>query len=297
MANHESNPGGEDFTRMEPEDINTQLEKLYSSAEAASSEGLVDEAIRRCETALELMDMHPDEDVMFTHADFLMVAGHACWEDGDIEAAQRFYRQAFEIDISRVDSMVAIGVALFHLCRFHASQNYLELASVEDPEIAEVWYYLALLALRREERGLAELFFDRAHELEPDRWLRPRFLDFTEVERLLTNTLHSFPKEILEVLNNVAIIVEDRPDNELLHENEPPLDPLVLGIFEGTPYPEESGFGAQETPNRIMIFAENIALIAEDEQRLHEELAITLKHEIGHFLGLDEDELAARGLD
>jgi predicted Zn-dependent protease with MMP-like domain len=282
---------------MEPEDVNGQLEKLYSSAEAASSEGLVDEAIRRCETALEMLDMHPDEDVTFTHADFLMVAGHACWEDGDIEAAQRFYRQAYEIDISRVDAMVAVGVSLFHLCRFQASHHYLELASVEDPEIAEVWYYLALLALRRNDRGLAELFFERAHELEPDRWLRPRFVDFPEVERILTDLLNSFPPEILKVIENVAIIVEDRPDDELLHSNEPPLDPLMLGIFEGTPFPEESAFGAAETPNRILIFAENIALIAEDENRLHEELGITLKHEIGHFLGLDEDELAERGLD
>jgi predicted Zn-dependent protease with MMP-like domain len=282
---------------MEPEDVNSQLEKLYSSAEAASSEGLVDEAIRRCETALEMLDMHPDEDVTFTHADFLMVAGHACWEDGDIEASQRFYRQAYEIDISRIDAMVAVGVSLFHLCRFHASQHYLELASVEDPEVAEVWYYLALLALRRSDRGLADLFFARAHDLEPERWLRPRFLEFAEVELLLKKTLKSFPAEILKVIENVAILVEERPDDQLLHESEPPLDPLVLGLFDGTPYPEESVFGAPDRPNRILIFAENIGLIAEDEQRVHEELAVTLKHEIGHFLGLDEDELTARGLD
>lgn len=282
---------------MEPEDLEAQLNKLYASAEAASSEGLVDEAIRRCEMALELLDLNPEEDCSYTHADFMMVAGHACWEDGDIEAAQRFYRQAYEIDIARIDALVAQGVALFHLCRFTAAAHFLELASVEDPQIGEVWYYLGLLALRRDDRALADSFLARANELEPDRWLRPRFLDIAEIEKIINEIRTHYPPEIRKAIRNVAIIIEDRPSDLLLHSNDPPFDPLLLGLFEGTPLPEERAGGSPTSPNTIHIFAENIALIAEDEQRLYEELGITLKHEIGHYLGLDEDELAARGLD
>jgi len=282
---------------MEPEELNRQLEQLHSSAEAASSEGLADEAIRKCEAAMELLDQNFDEDTAFTHSDFLMIAGHSCWEDSDIEAALRYYRQANDMDPGRVDAQVAMGVALFHLCRFETAAHILELVSVEDPDVGEVWHYLALLERRRNNTELADLFFRRANEMEPERWLIPKFLEHAEVERLVEEMLAQFPKSILKILEGVSIVVEERPPDVLLHSSEPPLDPLLLGLFDGTPYPEQSTFGAPEKPNVILIFSENIALVAADEEKLREELAITLKHEVGHFLGLDEDELASRGLD
>lgn len=278
-------------------DLNSQLTRLYRSAEAASSEGLTDEAIKRCESALELLDLSPEDECDFTHSDFLMLAGHACWTDGDVEGAQRFYRQAHEMDPGRLDSIVAMGVALYHLGRFAAAKSYLEMASVEDPNLGEVWHYLGLISLREEKKELSELFLARANELEPDRWLRPQFLALDEIEGILEDILKTFPKEIRQATENVAILLEDRPSEILLHTAEPPIDPLVLGYFDGVPLPEQSVFDAPMDTNRILLFAENIALIAGDREKLVEELGVTLKHEIGHFLGLDEEDLAARGLD
>ncbi|MBI5154823.1 metallopeptidase family protein [Candidatus Poribacteria bacterium] len=282
---------------MEPEDLNSQLEKLYHSAEAASQEGLVEEAIKRCETALELLDLNMDEESSFTHSDFLMVGGSACWLDGDIEGAERYYRQAHVMDPGRLDAIVAMGVALFHLARFAASRQFLELATVEDHEASEGWYYLGLLSLREGRRELAEIYFTRANEQEPERWLLPKFLSLDEIEGILEEFLGQLPKEIRSALDNVPVILDDRPTDEMLHHCDPPLDPLLLGVFEGTPLPEQSVFESPTAPTQIILFAENIALIAPDENKLREELAITLKHEIGHYFGLDEDDLAARGLD
>lgn len=282
---------------MDPRELNAQLEKLYHSAEAASSEGLADEAIKRCEAAIDLLDSNFDEECQFNVADFLMVAGHACWEDGDLESALRYYRQASEADPGRLDAAVALGVSLFHLCRFGASQQVLEMVSVEDPEIGEVWYYLALLALRRRQNNLADVFFARAHEFEPERWLIPKFLNVEEIEKILNELLNEFPDELKVALKNVAIVLDEQPSEELLFANDPPFDPLLLGLFEGLPLPEQSSGTPETDVPRVTIFSENIALVAEDEAKLREELAITLKHEIGHYLGLDEDDLAARGLD
>jgi predicted Zn-dependent protease with MMP-like domain len=50
-------------------------------------------------------------------------------------------------------------------------------------------------------------------------------------------------------------------------------------------------------PSAIVLYRRNLERIAWDRQRLVEELRITVFHEIGHFLGLDEDDLEARGLD
>ena len=277
--------------------MDDQLLRLYRSAEAAASEGLVEEVIKRCRSAMDILDLNPDEDGQFQYSDFLMLAGHACFEEGYLEDAQRYYHQAYNAEPGRLEAVVAMGVTLFFLCRFEASRHWLEMSSVEDPDVGEVWYYLALLALRRNERPLADLYFERANEMEPERWLKPLFLPIEDIEKMVNEIFDQLPLEIRTAISNVPIILEERPDEAFLHASEPPLDPLLLGFFEGVAMPDQSVFDAPADTARILLFAENIALIAEDEDRLYEELGITMKHEIGHFLGLDEDDLAERGLD
>lgn len=280
---------------MEP-NIDEQLRQLYESIEAANSEGLIEEAMKKCQTALDLLEEHGDEVEAYSYADFLMLAGDTSWAAGDLEEAQRYYRRSSELEPDRLDSAVAVGVTLFHLCRFEAARAQLETVSAEDTEIGEVWYYLALLALRRSDLALADNFFRRAHELEPDRWLIPVEMHHEKMIDLVEGFYADMPPEIRKALENVPIVIEERPSEALLFSSDPPLDPLLLGLFDGTPMPEESVFSAQTKPTQIHLFAENIRLIAGDREELEEELWITLKHEIGHFFGLDEDDLDARGL-
>lgn len=281
---------------MNPSDINDQLRQLYSAIEAANSEGLVDVALERCERALRLLAEHGEDAEEYTMSDFLLMAGHAQWAGGNLEEAQRNYRQALELEPENVDAALAVGVTLFHLARFEAARAQLEIVSVEDPDYAEAWHYLGLLAQRRGDHALAENFFGRAHELEPDRWPMPHRIPNDEVLALLDGFYADMPKELRSALSNVPIVLEDSPSEALLFSNDPPLDPLLLGLFEGTPLPDHSVFAADAAPTRILIFSDNIALVADDRQKLEEELWITLKHEIGHYFGLDEDELADRGL-
>ena len=50
-------------------------------------------------------------------------------------------------------------------------------------------------------------------------------------------------------------------------------------------------------PASIVLFQRNLERFARDREELAEEIRVTLVHEVGHFLGLDEDELYERGLD
>ncbi len=52
----------------------------------------------------------------------------------------------------------------------------------------------------------------------------------------------------------------------------------------------------EDRPARIVIFYANLIATCRDEDELEEQLRITLLHEIGHALGLDEDEVDALGL-
>jgi predicted Zn-dependent protease with MMP-like domain len=77
------------------------------------------------------------------------------------------------------------------------------------------------------------------------------------------------------------------------------LDPRLLGLFSGTPYPESGQMGAGGTPQitQILLFRRNLERGAPDEGTLRDEIRITLLHETGHFFGMDEEDLREVGLD
>jgi predicted Zn-dependent protease with MMP-like domain len=105
-------------------------------------------------------------------------------------------------------------------------------------------------------------------------------------------TQRELPPEILEVAKSVPVRFEPVPGPELLAEG---LEPDILGLFSGSPHGSVDSGGE---PARIHLYTANLWDFAEgDEAAFREEARLTYLHELGHFLGWDEDQLAARGLD
>ena len=75
------------------------------------------------------------------------------------------------------------------------------------------------------------------------------------------------------------------------------LDPRMLGLFSGTPYPETSNMGGQPGLTQILLFRRNLERAAASEDELRDEIRTTLLHETGHFFGMDEADLEGVGLD
>lgn len=277
---------------MENEELNETLHRLYIAAEAASSEGLVDEAIDKCEQAMELLDLHYDEALNYVHSDFMMLAGHSCWEDSDARKAHHYYRQAYEMDFGRLDAAVAMAVSLFHLGMFAAAQNHLEMVSADETDVGEVWYYLALLADRRGDRDLAAIFFQRANEIEPNRWGKPHYHTEKELEILVEQFFLQLPEEHRSQARNLSLVFLNAPSDAQIHSFDPPLDPLSLVLFEGTTLMEEQTFNIEERTSKLLIFKNNVALIAGDPEKFRSEFEEALMEEYSRYLGLplDDDE-------
>jgi predicted Zn-dependent protease with MMP-like domain len=69
----------------------------------------------------------------------------------------------------------------------------------------------------------------------------------------------------------------------------------TLGLFTGPEWAEE---GLIPAPPHIILYLENLWEAAEtDEKRFRDEIATTFLHELGHFFGFDEDDLADLGLE
>jgi predicted Zn-dependent protease with MMP-like domain len=80
----------------------------------------------------------------------------------------------------------------------------------------------------------------------------------------------------------------------VLQKSDPPLSPSSVGFFDPEPLAEALGPGQ---PVRIYLYRKNLEISCFSEEEMVDEIGVTLLHEIGHHLGLDEDDLQARGLD
>jgi predicted Zn-dependent protease with MMP-like domain len=113
--------------------------------------------------------------------------------------------------------------------------------------------------------------------------------------RLVEQAVRSLPISIRSRLDNVAIVVEEEPNEDQLRDQEEPDDEL-FGFYEGTPLSERSGSYTMVVPDRIVIFRGPLERAFSDPNEIREEVRITVLHELAHHLGFDEDEIADLGL-
>jgi predicted Zn-dependent protease with MMP-like domain len=119
-------------------------------------------------------------------------------------------------------------------------------------------------------------------------WERLEDLAAAEVE----TTLAALPAPLREQAQKLPVTFERRPNRVLQADG---IAPDTLGLFVGPEFAEED---AVPMPPQIILFLENLWEQAEaDEEFFRDEVHTTVLHELGHYLGLDEDDLTERGLE
>lgn len=111
----------------------------------------------------------------------------------------------------------------------------------------------------------------------------PVSVDPVRFEELVGDALDGLPDEILALLDNVVVLVADgRPGGP-------------LGLYEGTPRTERGQYGYMEMPDRVSIFRLPLCAMAADEAELVREVQVTVAHELGHHMGIDDARLHELG--
>ena len=118
-----------------------------------------------------------------------------------------------------------------------------------------------------------------------------------QFDREVRKAAKQLPRQFRTHLERVPVIVQDLPAIELLQGQEPPLDPDLLGLFDGIPLPETAEMEGIPRPNYIYLFQRNLERLAHDRDELVEEIANTLYHELGHYLGFEEEDMEGLGLE
>jgi len=108
--------------------------------------------------------------------------------------------------------------------------------------------------------------------------------------QLVAEALDSLPPEFRRRIDNVAVLVEDRPSQEPHSApGEPPR--LLLGIFHGVPLTQRSSFQTFVGPSEIVLYQKNIEAVCRGDDEVREQVRRTVIHEFGHYFGMTEEQL------
>lgn len=109
-------------------------------------------------------------------------------------------------------------------------------------------------------------------------------------ERLVGEALDNLPEELAELLENVAVVVEEEPDPEALMELGMDPGEEILGLYLGVPITER-GSDYQSLPDRIAIYRGPLLRYCRDRHEVIREVRDTVVHELGHYFGLEDEEM------
>lgn len=119
----------------------------------------------------------------------------------------------------------------------------------------------------------------------------PKEVDRT-IEASALRAIAELPEEFRNLLQGVPVFLEERPSREEVKQG---FDPRALGQFDGSGL-EGEGSGDPAPPSRIVLYSQNLASEFLGGE-LEAQVQITILHELGHYFGLDEDDMVRLGLD
>jgi predicted Zn-dependent protease with MMP-like domain len=113
-------------------------------------------------------------------------------------------------------------------------------------------------------------------------------LTAAEFETLVVAELDLLPDEMVDGLENVVFVTEDRPEDGSLD---------LLGLYDGVDLTRRGNYGFGELPDRIILFREPLLSVSADLEELKSQVHVTLVHEIAHYYGIDDEHLHELGWD
>jgi predicted Zn-dependent protease with MMP-like domain len=114
-------------------------------------------------------------------------------------------------------------------------------------------------------------------------------MDRERFQRLVARAVEGLPEEFLTMLDNVDIVLEDRPTRTQIGETESGY--TLLGLYEGVPRTERGTHYGLVPPDKITIFQEPIEGICYSDDEIITEINRVVKHEIAHHFGIDDARL------
>jgi predicted Zn-dependent protease with MMP-like domain len=112
-----------------------------------------------------------------------------------------------------------------------------------------------------------------------------------EFEELVSEAIRSLPKKFKEKMENIVVVIESLPSQELLMEMKIKSPYGLLGLYRGIPYTRRGIWYRNVMPDKIIIFKKPIEVRCRNKDEIKESVRRVVVHEIGHYFGLGEADL------
>lgn len=188
------------------------------------------------------------------------------------------------------------AAAQYDLVRFEPAADDAGRALAVHPDYAHAWDLLSRIREHLGDAPGAAEAAARAQELDPDAFPMPLEVSREAFDALVERSVRELPAQIRKKLEELPVLVQDLPAPEMLTGEDAPLTPDLLGLFVGRHIFAQSVSAPAAAPGAIYLFRRNLLRACSDMEELQREVAITVRHEVGHLMGLDEDELDDWGL-
>lgn len=110
-------------------------------------------------------------------------------------------------------------------------------------------------------------------------------------EKLAEEALAKIPKKFKQYINNLAVIVEEKPSREIFERTGSLRLSSILGHYHGVPFKHRGPFYGNIPPDVIVIYQKPIENICSTDEEIKKKVREVVFHEIGHYFGLSEKEL------
>lgn len=281
---------------MEPEDLEQWINSVWDALEEGDIESAFEKSVR-------FVEQHPE------NAELQLALSAAAFSVDDPDCCRRAARRALDLIRRRPDpaarqtarlALLYLARAEFRMWRFQSAERKLRQLLQENEEAPEAWELLARILERTGRPEEAAAADRRAAELNPEAFAVPVRLSDRELEQAIRQAVEKLPEAFQQLVEELPIVVDEFPEQEMAASEEIgelPLPPDVLGLFVGTSRLDRSFFHVTETPGTIFLFKKNLEREGPRPETLTHEIAITLWHELAHYLGFEEEEMPDLGLE
>jgi predicted Zn-dependent protease with MMP-like domain len=113
-----------------------------------------------------------------------------------------------------------------------------------------------------------------------------------QFEHIAQAAFDSLPGDFTDRVENVYIVVEDYPSDDVLEKVHSDRYSL-LGLYQGIPLTQRGQwYGMTPTlPDKISLYQKNIEAVCRDEEEVEARIVEVLFHELGHYFGMNEAQV------
>ena len=188
------------------------------------------------------------------------------------------------------------ALSKFLLSSFEEAREDAERALAVHPEMPEAHDLLSRIFEHLNDDESMRRHAGEASELDSETYPLPLEVGEEEFDAVVESSLKELPERVRKHLEEIPVLVEPLPDREVLTAESPPLTPDLLGLFVGRDLMSRRHDDLPAGAGAIYLFRKNLLRACHDREELAKEIRITVQHEVGHLLGLNEEDLENWGL-